>query len=84
MEARRSFEQSISEQREVEREKGKEQKNWQIAGSPPTPGSPLTAMQFIRRAERDPSTYRSDTPTKSTRSVAAPPVLATRAPAWRP
>ncbi|KAI0637758.1 hypothetical protein C8Q77DRAFT_1047649 [Trametes polyzona] len=55
-----------------------------LKGSP-SPGSPLHALQFIRRAERDPPSYRPETPTRSTRSGASS-VLHTpaRQPAWRP
>ncbi|KAJ2984847.1 hypothetical protein NUW54_g10357 [Trametes sanguinea] len=55
-----------------------------IKGSPGS-GSPLHALQFIRRAERDPSTYRPETPTRSSRSGITS-VLNTpaRQPAWRP
>ncbi|CAL1702159.1 unnamed protein product [Somion occarium] len=49
----------------------------------PSPGSPLTAMQFIRRADRESPAFRSETPTKSSHSAVVPSVL-TRAPAWRP
>ncbi|KAI0771489.1 hypothetical protein BD413DRAFT_663517 [Trametes elegans] len=53
----------------------------------PSPGSPLHALQFIRRAERDPPSYRPETPTRSSRSGMSP-VLNTPSrhhqPAWRP
>ena len=52
----------------------------------PSPGSPLHALQFIRRAERDPASYRPETPTRSSRSTGMTSVLHTpvRQPAWRP
>ncbi|KAI0366385.1 hypothetical protein BV20DRAFT_652811 [Pilatotrama ljubarskyi] len=55
-----------------------------LKGSP-SPGSPLHALQFIRRAERDPPSYRPETPTRSSRSGMTS-VLNTpaRQPAWRP
>ncbi|KAI0356724.1 hypothetical protein OH77DRAFT_1520211 [Trametes cingulata] len=55
-----------------------------LKGSP-SPGSPLHALQFIRRAERDPPSYRPETPTRSSRSGITS-VLNTpaRQPAWRP
>ncbi|KAH9894215.1 hypothetical protein C8Q73DRAFT_694913 [Cubamyces lactineus] len=56
-----------------------------IKGSPSS-GSPLHALQFIRRAERDPASYRPETPTRSSRSTGMSSVLHTpvRQPAWRP
>ncbi|KAI0643758.1 hypothetical protein C8Q79DRAFT_153114 [Trametes meyenii] len=55
-----------------------------LKGSP-SPGSPLRALQFIRRAERDTPSYRPETPTRSSRSGITS-VLNTpaRQPAWRP
>ncbi|KAI0676820.1 hypothetical protein C8Q78DRAFT_47766 [Trametes maxima] len=55
-----------------------------LKGSP-SPGSPLHALQFIRRAERDTPSYRPETPTRSSRSGITS-VLNTpaRQPAWRP
>ncbi|KAI0721923.1 hypothetical protein C8T65DRAFT_629665 [Cerioporus squamosus] len=54
----------------------------------PSPGSPLHALQFIRRADMEGLSYRPETPTRSTRSGASS-VLNTPArhhpqPAWRP
>ncbi|TBU42137.1 hypothetical protein BD309DRAFT_866914 [Dichomitus squalens] len=56
----------------------------------PSPGSPLHALQFIRRAEMGDLSYRPETPTRSTRSGTSS-VLHTPArhhphsqPAWRP
>ncbi|KAH9853826.1 hypothetical protein C2E23DRAFT_727502 [Lenzites betulinus] len=58
-----------------------------LKGSP-SPGSPLHALQFIRRAERESISYRPETPTRSSRSSmsASASVLSTpsRQPAWRP
>ncbi|KAI0829398.1 hypothetical protein BC628DRAFT_1131250 [Trametes gibbosa] len=58
-----------------------------LKGSP-SPGSPLHALQFIRRAERESISYRPETPTRSSRSTmsASSSVLNTpsRQPAWRP
>lgn len=53
----------------------------------PSPGSPLHALQFIRRAEREAPSYRPETPTRSSRSTGVSSVLSTpsgRQPAWRP
>ncbi|OJT07346.1 hypothetical protein TRAPUB_1812 [Trametes pubescens] len=53
----------------------------------PSPGSPLHALQFIRRAERDTPSYRPETPTRSSRSTGVSSVLSSpsgRQPAWRP
>ncbi|RPD61977.1 hypothetical protein L226DRAFT_535353 [Lentinus tigrinus ALCF2SS1-7] len=54
----------------------------------PSPGSPLHALQFIRRADMEGLSYRPETPTRSTRSGTSS-VLNTPArhhpqPAWRP
>ena len=48
-----------------------------------SPGSPLTALQFIRRADRESPLLRPETPTKSSRSTGVPATPA-RVPVWRP
>ncbi|KAI1792964.1 hypothetical protein LXA43DRAFT_301235 [Ganoderma leucocontextum] len=54
----------------------------------PSPGSPLHALQFIRRAEMGDLSYRPETPTRSTRSgttsVLNTPSRHYPQPAWRP
>ncbi|KAI0786409.1 hypothetical protein C8Q75DRAFT_771636 [Abortiporus biennis] len=59
-----------------------------IKSSPSVNGSPLTALQFIRRADRESPSLRPETPTKSTRSVASSIMSTTpaslRQPVWRP
>ncbi|KAI0751307.1 hypothetical protein C8Q80DRAFT_1099389 [Daedaleopsis nitida] len=53
-----------------------------------SPGSPLHALQFIRRADMDNLTYRPETPTRSTRSgtssVLSTPARHQHQPVWRP
>ncbi|KAH9943020.1 uncharacterized protein BXZ73DRAFT_40145 [Epithele typhae] len=58
--------------------------------TPPSSGSPLTALQFMRRADMENASYRPETPTRSTRSGTSS-VMSTPsrhhphpAPAWRP
>lgn len=54
----------------------------------PSPGSPLHALQFIRRVEMADLSYRPETPTRSTRSgtssVLNTPSRHFPQPAWRP
>ena len=54
----------------------------------PSPGSPLHALQFIRRADVEGLSYRPETPTRSTRSgtssVLNTPSRHHPQPAWRP
>lgn len=58
-----------------------------LKGSP-SPGSPLHALQFIRRADMDSLSYRPETPTRSTRSgtssVLSTPSRHQPQPVWRP
>ncbi|KAI0079694.1 hypothetical protein K474DRAFT_1658784 [Panus rudis PR-1116 ss-1] len=49
----------------------------------PSPGSPLTALQFIRRADRESPLLRPETPTKPHRTVVVPSTPQ-RQPVWRP
>ncbi|KAH8106169.1 hypothetical protein BXZ70DRAFT_886776 [Cristinia sonorae] len=49
-----------------------------------SPGSPLTALQFIRRADRESPLLRPETPTRSSRPGPVAPPSVSRAPVWRP
>ncbi|KAJ3532174.1 hypothetical protein NM688_g7460 [Phlebia brevispora] len=46
-------------------------------------GSPLRAIQFIRRADRDSPVFRPDTPTRAPRSLGSS-LNTPRPPVWRP
>lgn len=46
-----------------------------------SPGSPLTPLQFLRRADRESPVPRAETPTRPPRNTAAKPA---RPPVWRP
>ncbi|KAH9939908.1 hypothetical protein B0H21DRAFT_755749 [Amylocystis lapponica] len=60
-------------------------KSPQSLKSTPSPGSPLTAMQFFRRVDRESPSVRPETPSRSSHPGISPVLNSSaRQPAWRP